>query len=149
MIQPFILAIGLIPLLFRLGPMVLPETWLEPYGYWSSKDLNLLEGQDIPTTFWRNQGYWRVSRYLEFTHTALVSFEMVWVVLIAGYHRLPRGCRGVSCKITGIRRCQTGRLNPWYVIRHLDLTARLMVLLDMAHGSGESLCESSRSLGVV
>jgi hypothetical protein len=63
MIQPFILAIGLIPLLFKLGPQVLPETWLEPYGYWSSKDLNLLEGQDTPTTFWRNQGYWRVSRY--------------------------------------------------------------------------------------
>lgn len=61
MFQPFILAIGLIPLLFRIGPLVLPETWLEPYGYWSSKDLNLLEGQDKPTTFWRNQGYWRVS----------------------------------------------------------------------------------------
>jgi hypothetical protein len=60
MFQPFILAIGLIPLLFRIGPLVLPETWLEPYGYWSSKDLNLMEGQDKPTTFWRNQGYWRV-----------------------------------------------------------------------------------------
>jgi hypothetical protein len=61
MFQPFILAIGLIPLLFRIGPLVLPETWLEPYEYWSSKDLNLMEGQDKPTTFWRNQGYWRVS----------------------------------------------------------------------------------------
>jgi hypothetical protein len=62
MIQPFILAIGLIPLLFKLGPLVLPETWLEPYGYWSSTSLNHLKGQKEPTTFWRNQGYWRVSR---------------------------------------------------------------------------------------
>lgn len=74
MFQPFILAIGLIPLLFRIGPLVLPETWLEPYGYWSSKDLNLLEGQDKPTTFWRNQGYWRVS----FSSSLRLAFNSDW-----------------------------------------------------------------------
>jgi hypothetical protein len=61
MLQPFILAIGLIPIIFRLGPLLLPATWLESYGYWNSETLNRLDGQGEPTTFWRNQGYWRVS----------------------------------------------------------------------------------------
>jgi hypothetical protein len=65
MYQPLILVIGLIPLIFRLGPLVLPTIWTEPYAYWSSESLNRLEGQDKATTFWRNQGYWKVCLSIE------------------------------------------------------------------------------------
>lgn len=60
MLQPLLLIIGLIPLLFKLGPLILPETWLESYAYWDASTLNQTPGQDGRPSQWRNMGSWRV-----------------------------------------------------------------------------------------
>lgn len=61
MLQPLLLIIGLIPLVFKLGPLILPETWLESYAYWDADSLNQAPGKDGRQAQWRNMGSWRVS----------------------------------------------------------------------------------------
>lgn len=61
MFNTVLLLISLVPLWFVLGPLVLPDTWLEPYAYWNIESLNRAPGQTGPVRQWRNQGFWRVS----------------------------------------------------------------------------------------
>ena len=60
MVQPFIIFVAALPLLFRLAPMILPAGYLESYQYWSADVLNLQPGQGVAETKWRNMGYWKV-----------------------------------------------------------------------------------------
>ena len=74
MLQPLLLIIGLIPLVFKLGPLILPETWLESYAYWDANTLNQIPGQEGRPSQWRNMGSWRVGRHSTDLDTCQVGY---------------------------------------------------------------------------
>jgi len=60
MVNPFIVFVASLPLLFRLVPVLVPAQYLESYNYWSSDELNRRPGETVSKTKWRNMGYWEV-----------------------------------------------------------------------------------------
>jgi len=64
MVQPFVLLVACLPLLFRLVPLVIPSAYLESYSYWDADILNLRPGEKIAGSKWRNIGYWKVTSHL-------------------------------------------------------------------------------------
>jgi len=64
MVQPFIILVAALPLVFRLVPWFVPAAYLESYHYWSADALNLRPGEGVASTKWRNMGYWKVNMSL-------------------------------------------------------------------------------------
>jgi hypothetical protein len=70
MVHPGLVLIAATPLIYRLATIFLPQSYLEPYGYFDTVELNRVNGQS--SSQWTNAGWWEVGSEQIITNDSLL-----------------------------------------------------------------------------